>query len=96
LDGCKKDKMKSVIEYHWLEETTDENGNIESVERIQTPYFPDSKNVEVCVKQDVWNGDGSDFGYAYLNLKTKSLPSHFDNGRKVPAKFHNQVEKLNK
>lgn len=86
--------MKSVVEYHWLEETTDENGNIESVERIQTPYFPDSKNVEVCVKQDVWNGDGSDFGYAYLNLKAKSLPTHFDNGRKVPVMFHKQVAAL--
>lgn len=88
--------MKSVVEYHWLEETTDENGNIESVERIQEPYLPDSKSVEVCVKQDVWDGDGSDFGYAYLDAKSVTLPSHFDNGRKVPAKFHKQVEKLNK
>ena len=89
-------KMKKLIEYSWIEETTDTKGNIESVERIQAPYTSDSPVIEVCLKQDVWDGSGSDFGYAYLDVKTKSLPSHFDNGRKVPVKFHKQVEELRK
>ena len=83
--------MKKIIEYNWIEEITDKNGNIASVERIKGPYIPNERNIEICIKQDVWDGDGSDFGYAYLNIKTFTLPSHFDNGRKVPARFHKQV-----
>ena len=83
--------MKKIIEYNWLEETTDTRGNIETVERIKEPYIPSKRNIEICIKQDVWDGEGSDFGYAYLNIKTLTLPSHFDNGRKVPTKFHKQI-----
>lgn len=84
--------MKSVVEYYWLEETTDENGNIESVEKIQEPFLPDSKSVEVCVKQDVWEGDGSDFGYAYLDAKSVTLQLILIMGARFPQGFTNKLK----
>tara|TARA_R100000458_G_C8133382_1_gene147501 strand:- start:371 stop:628 length:258 start_codon:yes stop_codon:yes gene_type:complete len=85
--------MRKLIEYHWVEETLDLDRNIESVERISEPTHPD-EDMDICLKQDVWDGEGSDFGYAYIDPKTKKLPEYFDNGRKVPQKFHKQVNSL--
>ena len=86
--------MKKIIEYHWIEEIADKNGNIESVERIKEPYIPNAKNTDICIKQDVWDGAGSDFGYAYIDHEKFTLPTHFDNGRKVPMRFHKEVEAM--
>jgi hypothetical protein len=77
-------------EYNWLEETVCPNEG-RTVERINKPERP-SGSVEVCLKQDVWDGDGSDFGYAYIDPKALTLPTHFDNGRKVPVRFHKEVK----
>ena len=78
-----------LIEYNWIEETV---CSVEgrTVERIKTPERP-TGNVEICLKQEVWDGAGSDFGYAYIDPKGLTLPTHFDNGRKVPERFHKEV-----
>ena len=88
--------MRKLTEYNWIEETLDASGTIESVERISAPYLSDSDNIEIALKQDVWDGNGSDFGYAYINRKTGKLDEFFDDGKKVPARFHKQVKSLNK
>lgn len=81
-----------IIEYNWIEETVCLNEG-RTVERIKTPEQP-TANVEICLKQDVWDGAGSDFGYAYIDPKGLTLPTHFDNGRKVPARFHKEVKAM--
>jgi hypothetical protein len=51
--------------------------------------------VEVGLVRDRWDdfdGDLKDRQWAYL-LEDGSLPAEFDDGAKVPKKFHSEVEK---
>lgn len=99
-EGLDEKTMKK-IEFNWIEETlipernnTNRNDwSIDAVEIIAAPILP-NKCTDIALKQDVWDGAGSDFGYAYIDLETLTLPSHFDNGRKVPQRFHKQVARL--
>ena len=68
------------IEFNWIEETlipernnTNRNDwSIDAVEIIAAPILP-NKCTDIALKQDVWDGAGSDFGYAYIDLETFKL-----------------------
>tara|TARA_R100000656_G_scaffold71202_1_gene53389 strand:- start:88 stop:462 length:375 start_codon:yes stop_codon:yes gene_type:complete len=56
---------------------------------------------EFCLVRDVWDtefGDLEDRTWAYVETKDKNekwiLPEHFDNGVKVPKRFHNELFKI--
>ena len=56
---------------------------------------------ELCLIRDVWDtefGDLEDRSWAYVETKDKDdkwiLPEHFDNGVKVPNRFHNELFKI--
>ena len=56
---------------------------------------------ELCLVRDVWDtefGDLEDRTWAYVETKDKDdkwiLPEHFDNGIKVPKRFHNELFKI--
>ena len=56
---------------------------------------------ELCLVRDVWDtefGDLEDRTWAYVETKDKDglwmLPKHFDNGVRVPKRFHNEIFKV--
>ena len=56
---------------------------------------------ELCIVRDVWDfefGDLEDRTWAYVETKDENgkwiLPEHFDNGVKVPKRFHNELFKI--
>ena len=57
---------------------------------------------ELCLVRDVWADDFADFWdetrtWAYVETKDENgkwiLPEHFDDGVKVPKRFHNELSK---
>lgn len=93
--------IKRITTFEWCWEVTDDYGDI-----IEHEYCP---TLEECISTAPTGADmalvrhlGSEDegelerGYAYLESSpngTLTLPERFDNGTKVPARFHSTITK---
>lgn len=83
-----------MIYYEWDIETVDEHGDIIDHDFIDAPRLPAKENERLVL---VFNkGDDNegllDRSWAYV-IDGK-LPEEFENGRRVPKRFHEQLEEL--
>tara|TARA_R110000824_G_scaffold131802_1_gene294059 strand:- start:331 stop:675 length:345 start_codon:yes stop_codon:yes gene_type:complete len=87
--------MRDKIFYEWDEEEIDENGNIYNHNHFE-PGTMYQRYVRAHNAADLANNEElvlvyntmTDRAWAYVDLDTGKLPEKFDNGRKVPNRFH--------
>lgn len=93
--------MRTKIIYEWDLELSDGNEVLDHSHFDTCPGLPTEKNVSLVLIRDVWECDEKtgepddleDRSWAYI--KDGKLPKTFDDGFKVPQRFHKELEKAN-
>jgi hypothetical protein len=90
-------KKKTI--YEWVIEEIDESGDIEDCnyyDRLEDVEFPTKYNFGLCKRILEFDGydydDEIDKTYGYI--VDGKLPSHFDDGSRIPQIYHIQLEQF--
>ena len=81
-----------TINYEWDCETLDDDGDIEDhdfCERYQDLTIIEP--CDICLVRNVEDESGMVGERQWAYVKDGKLPSHFDGGAKVPARFHKEI-----
>jgi hypothetical protein len=83
---------KDKLTYEWAIETLDSNGDIYDVDHSETFPTDIPENADVALTRIIGNDQDGIKHRQYAYLADGKLPETFENGVRVPKRFHVEVE----
>lgn len=95
------DRQVTRLVYEWDYESTDEHGDIlDHMFFDDCPGLPDDDNIELVLVRNELKGYPDDFENscdldhrAWAYVKDGKLPEEFDDGYRIPQRFHKELAK---
>jgi hypothetical protein len=84
---------KDKLTYEWAIETLDSNGDIYDVDHSETFPTDIPENADVALTRIIGNDQDGIKHRQYAYLADGKLPETFENGVRVPKRFHVEVAK---
>ena len=81
--------------YEWTVETVDSYGDINQCEffaRLEDCMFPVYGHYDIGLVRYVGDELDGEQSRSYAYIKNGQLPNRFDNGRTIPARFHEELK----
>lgn len=95
--------MSARTVYEWVVDEVDEHGDVVDVNGHDTaasalaaakqPAVAPAVRLEVGLARNVYNVDGDLLDRQWAYLEAGALPTEFDGGAKVPARFRQELER---
>lgn len=86
-----------MISYEWVYEEIDEHGDIVDCEfgdtLKQVLMYVDAVKYDIGLVRNEGNNEEGLKHREYAYIKNNKLPIEFDDGYKIPKRFHNEVSK---
>jgi len=92
------DGMWTKVNYDWDVESYEECGDIEDhhfYTRLSDIRGPIAINENLVLVRDIWCEDGDLLDRAYAYVEDGELSEDFDNGVRVPKRFHKEFQRFN-